>query len=216
MSWFYMAMQREPVVMWSCFIGGLGTQPLAWLSPKRRDVAHTRCTDGGPDRPPLLRGSAPVRAPGNRGIARRHIRKGPRVRETGREPHALCLPDTVHASAPTLQDSDRVFIFFVIRPQASRFPWWSRQSARRSGARKPCLRLTRTRLPRRCEDSEVLDIRAFDGASLYTYWTTSQNGTGCALFEFGCHNSVYSLCITYRTLHSLVKTPTAGTTYPTM
>jgi|TARA_B110000977_G_scaffold119170_1_gene153640 hypothetical protein len=25
MSWFYMAMQREPVVMWSCFIGALGT-----------------------------------------------------------------------------------------------------------------------------------------------------------------------------------------------
>ena len=29
MSWFYTAMQREPVVMWSCFIGGVGARPSA-------------------------------------------------------------------------------------------------------------------------------------------------------------------------------------------
>lgn len=27
MSWFYVAMQREPVVMWSCFIGFTGASP---------------------------------------------------------------------------------------------------------------------------------------------------------------------------------------------
>ena len=27
MSWFYVAMQREPVVMWSCFIGFTGENP---------------------------------------------------------------------------------------------------------------------------------------------------------------------------------------------
>ena len=36
MSWFYMAMQREPVVMWSCFIGALGTHPRAFQSSQRR------------------------------------------------------------------------------------------------------------------------------------------------------------------------------------
>ena len=36
MSWFYMAMQREPVVMWSCFIGALGTHPRAFPSSQRR------------------------------------------------------------------------------------------------------------------------------------------------------------------------------------
>ena len=33
MSWFYMAMQREPVVMWSCFIGALGAYPRLTARP---------------------------------------------------------------------------------------------------------------------------------------------------------------------------------------
>ena len=35
MSWFYMAMQREPVVMWSCFIGALGTHRVFPSSQRR-------------------------------------------------------------------------------------------------------------------------------------------------------------------------------------
>lgn len=46
MSWFYVAMQREPVVMWSCFIGFTGENPPnPFPRPSRltpfRDVAHT-------------------------------------------------------------------------------------------------------------------------------------------------------------------------------
>ena len=44
MSWFYVAMQREPVVMWSCFIGFTGASPpnpASVVSRPFRDVAHT-------------------------------------------------------------------------------------------------------------------------------------------------------------------------------
>ena len=56
MSWFYMAMQREPVVMWSCFIGALGTHPRAFPSSQRRCPYAVQSARGfSPDRVALAR-----------------------------------------------------------------------------------------------------------------------------------------------------------------
>ncbi|EEH55106.1 uncharacterized protein MICPUCDRAFT_60035 [Micromonas pusilla CCMP1545] len=35
MSWFYRMMQREPVVMWSCFIGGVGARSRSLPAARR-------------------------------------------------------------------------------------------------------------------------------------------------------------------------------------
>ena len=42
MSWFYMAMQREPVVMWSCFIGALGVAIPVVVPPIRESFSGTK------------------------------------------------------------------------------------------------------------------------------------------------------------------------------
>lgn len=55
MSWFYMAMQREPVVMWSCFIGALGTHPRAFPSSQRRCPYAVQSSRVSPDRVALAR-----------------------------------------------------------------------------------------------------------------------------------------------------------------
>jgi hypothetical protein len=71
MSWFYMAMQREPVVMWSCFIGALGTHPRAFPSSQRRCPYAVQSARGfSPDRVALARfprGATPGGPPGHLG-----------------------------------------------------------------------------------------------------------------------------------------------------
>ena len=60
MSWFYVAMQREPVVMWSCFIGFTGAspaEPRVRRVPPFRDVAHT---EGFLLRPPIVPAGRPA------------------------------------------------------------------------------------------------------------------------------------------------------------
>ena len=63
MSWFYMAMQREPVVMWSCFIGALGTHPRAFPSSQRRCPYAVKSARGLPPIASLERWSRGARAP---------------------------------------------------------------------------------------------------------------------------------------------------------
>ena len=133
MSWFYMAMQREPVVMWSCFIGALGTHPRAFPSSQRRCPYAVQSARGfSPDRVALAR--FPRRIPRRTARPSRHER-------------VVC------------SCFRRLTQFLCFPPrQASRCPWWSPPSASPSGARKPCLHPTRTRSPRRSE--EATDARA--------------------------------------------------------
>jgi len=42
MSWFYVAMQREPVVMWSCFIGFTGMMLPVVVPPIRDAFSGTK------------------------------------------------------------------------------------------------------------------------------------------------------------------------------
>ena len=58
MSWFYMAMQREPVVMWSCFIGALGAYPRLTARPSpdaETLLIRTGGFFGGSERGPRVR-----------------------------------------------------------------------------------------------------------------------------------------------------------------
>ena len=64
MSWFYMAMQREPVVMWSCFIGALGTHPRAFPSSQRRCPYAVKSARGLPPIASLERWSGARALPG--------------------------------------------------------------------------------------------------------------------------------------------------------
>ena len=134
MSWFYMAMQREPVVMWSCFIGALGTHPRAFPSSQRR---------------------CPYAVQSARGFSPRSRR--PREVPAARIPRRTARPSRHERVVCSCFCRLTQFLCFPPR-QASRCPWWSPPSASPSGARKPCLHPTRTRSPRRSE--EATDARA--------------------------------------------------------
>lgn len=161
MSWFYMAMQREPVVMWSCFIGALGTHPRAFPSSQRRCPYAVQSARASPDR--VARALVPGRArpPADRPAISARTHRVSRREPASRRP-ALATVDSLRASRASLVSSScfpRLTRNLRFPPrQASRCPWWSPPSASPSGARKPCLLPTRTRSPRRSE--EATDARA--------------------------------------------------------
>lgn len=85
MSWFYMAMQREPVVMWSCFIGALGTHPRAFPSSQRRCPYAVPSARGLPPIASLERWSRGARALRRTARPSRRERIGCRVVSQRRE-----------------------------------------------------------------------------------------------------------------------------------
>ena len=144
MSLFYKAMQREPVVIWSCFIGALGADPPPQPLNQRRLPAR-----GFPDRRARATARRATRDPRSSFVPNPFPR-------CARIPRVRCRTER-HGGAPVAAEFSETDnrVQHSNRPtQGSCFRWWCPPSGIRSRAPRPCLRPTRTRSPSLFEGNE--------------------------------------------------------------